>query len=520
LISEIAPLWGILLISAGVELLIRFKLVSWEKNRSFRGKNSGVSSGLTLGSTLLPFVWLCRFSHQQSNVDLYYFWSSLLATFHYLTSNFIGLAYLDQTISFYGFHISLLGSVVSIHNSILKDAGVNFSSSIGTIITFILVEKAISTIWRESFTIGEKLLVSQAISLFLWTNPSITDFLSIYQVHSQKVKESEETELMTKGVLLGVLVLISLLSPIIIVLRRIRKQKKSVSHKVLIWDGIFYISFLIIGFGIIIPCLNSLIEKNSIMWVLHFIVDGGERLYIFSFWMISLFVFTAFIYSKNKRKETSNTIIRKYFHLLALILFIPGTKYHPLMLGFCYSCSLLVLLLVETFRYSKSFPIGSSIDEFMKSFADEKDQGELILTHIYLLLGCALPLWLNADSRSGSFAPYAGLLIVGIGDAAASVIGSKFGTMKWPGSKKTIEGSLAALFSVVLASYLFAPFIGLSIEVTSLDFLKFVLATILAVLMEALSDQVDNLVLPLYYFGNILLCSCRVHSLHMLDCSL
>ena len=54
----------------------------------------------------------------------------------------------------------------------------------------------------------------------------------------------------------------------------------------------------------------------------------------------------------------------------------------------------------------------------MKSFVDEKDKGELILTHIYLLFGCSVPMWLFLDfSGNPLFAHYSGLLIIGVGDA-------------------------------------------------------------------------------------------------------
>ena len=36
-----------------------------------------------------------------------------------------------------------------------------------------------------------------------------------------------------------------------------------------------------------------------------------------------------------------------------------------------------------------------AVADFMERFRDEKDPGPLLLTHIYLLLGCAIPVWLH-----------------------------------------------------------------------------------------------------------------------------
>jgi len=82
-----------------------------------------------------------------------------------------------------------------------------------------------------------------------------------------------------------------------------------------------------------------------------------------------------------------------------------------------------------------------------------------VLTHIYLLLGCAAPAWLTQGGplRSGlrPLFPFAGVLAVGVGDTAAAVFGTYFGRTPWakpeeggpddsPGSGKTVEGTVRA----------------------------------------------------------------------------
>jgi len=53
------------------------------------------------------------------------------------------------------------------------------------------------------------------------------------------------------------------------------------------------------------------------------------------------------------------------------------------------------MLMVEVIRYFKVYPVGVAIHQFMITFIDSKDTGTAILSHIYLLIGCAMPVWLN-----------------------------------------------------------------------------------------------------------------------------
>lgn len=67
-------------------------------------------------------------------------------------------------------------------------------------------------------------------------------------------------------------------------------------------------------------------------------------------------------------------------------------------------------------------------------FIDEKDSSsKLILSHIYLLVGLSLPLWIS-DINTFNLCQLSGLITVGIGDSFASLIGSRFGKHKLPGS--------------------------------------------------------------------------------------
>ena len=77
--------------------------------------------------------------------------------------------------------------------------------------------------------------------------------------------------------------------------------------------------------------------------------------------------------------------------------------------------------------------IGLEIERYLKEHTDERDDGQVILTHMYLLAGCAIPLWIGSmtlfhhDKKQIAHAPtdtgviylclLSGVVSVGIGDA-------------------------------------------------------------------------------------------------------
>ena len=82
-----------------------------------------------------------------------------------------------------------------------------------------------------------------------------------------------------------------------------------------------------------------------------------------------------------------------------------------------------------------------------------------------------------------------GVISIGIGDSAASIVGSKFGRFKFPGSPKTFEGTLASVLSQIIFVRFFS---NLSLTVVS--------GIAIVAVVEALTSQVDNVVLPLLLF--------------------
>ncbi len=89
-----------------------------------------------------------------------------------------------------------------------------------------------------------------------------------------------------------------------------------------------------------------------------------------------------------------------------------------------------------------------------------------------------------------------GVLSVGVGDSAASVIGSKVGRTKFPDSEKSVEGTAAAAASQLLFLWALQR-AGL---IPTQDWTYLYMPVFIVSLVEALTVQVDNLVLPIVLY--------------------
>lgn len=233
----------------------------------------------------------------------------------------------------------------------------------------------------------------------------------------------------------------------------------------------------------------------------------------------------AVVAEQHRARRTQLLLARKVYHGLAVALFVPAALYSHVFLRVALCAALPSFVLLEIVRCYGLPPLAEPLTAFLGRFLDARDGGTLVLTHIYLLLGCALPLVLPLPrpddvAASGAaaalwFAPHAGLLVLGVGDSAASLVGTRFGRTKWPRSNKSLEGTLAAVGAMMalLVALLVA---GRAQEATGggmegpplpcgpRQWLAIIACTATAGVLEALTTQIDNLFLPIIY--QVLLC--------------
>jgi dolichol kinase len=162
---------------------------------------------------------------------------------------------------------------------------------------------------------------------------------------------------------------------------------------------------------------------------------------------------------------------RKVFHGVMVAMLLPTIYIDPCFFALALALILAIFLLLDLFRASQLPPISRPLTTFLAPYVDGRDhRGPVIVSHIFLLIGCAIPLWLSlaGTSRTGNepwagwepksrdISMVAGVVCVGLGDAAASLVGRRYGRTKWYwGGGKSLEGSIAFAVAVT-AGLMFA----------------------------------------------------------------
>jgi dolichol kinase len=250
----------------------------------------------------------------------------------------------------------------------------------------------------------------------------------------------------------------------------------------------------------------------SLQWLTEFLLDkenGYQRIWGILYWVIILVIASYPTYrllslqpsttESNKNKQ-SVVVTRKWFHLIAVLLFGPITWQFPQLMSLSYAIATCILIVLETLR-SDDAPLLQSF--YFAFLDDKKDKGEyIIISHVFLIVGCAIPLWINqvisstndddadfSSSSSSLLLAEFGVISIGVGDAMGAVIGKSMGKHHWGMNQRTLEGSLAMWLSMIG--------IGMLVCTSMQEYVALLLATTFTTILEAFTVQLDNLVLPI-----------------------
>lgn len=216
------------------------------------------------------------------------------------------------------------------------------------------------------------------------------------------------------------------------------------------------------------PRPDATMEQAScwLGWVEHLrqttFGPANTRLLLCAYCVVVLAMGLAVVFQLSSVAEVDTR--RKVFHGMMVLMFLPTVFVDPTFCALALGLVLSIFLLLDLFRASQLPPISRPLTYFLAPYVDGRDhRGPVIISHIFLLIGCSIPLWLSlSDLVRNDLGPWvgwdvpardtsmvSGVICVGMGDAAASLVGRRYGRLKWFwGGGKSLEGSVAFAVAV------------------------------------------------------------------------
>lgn len=196
--------------------------------------------------------------------------------------------------------------------------------------------------------------------------------------------------------------------------------------------------------------------------------EANTRLLISAYWLC-IVVFGLLVVFQLKSTYEVDTR-RKVFHFMMVGMFVPVTYVDPTYAALALGFVLAIFLILDLLRASQLPPLSKPLAAFLAPYVDGRDfRGPVVISHIFLLIGCAIPLWLALGSLprtddnalpgweipTREVSMVSGVICVGLGDAAASLIGRRWGRHKWIwGGGKSLEGSVAFACAVFVGLFM------------------------------------------------------------------
>eukprot|EP00054_Salpingoeca_dolichothecata_P017596 m.106014 g.106014 ORF g.106014 m.106014 type:complete len:426 (+) comp22519_c0_seq1:245-1522(+) len=359
--------------------------------------------------------------------------------------------------------------------------------------TFMMLMLLLLRFVPASFTLGEASIISQG---GVWLAASLLQ--SSLRNSTMKI-----TWFLSQSLIAGTCAIVFFLTPLLYAVRQsnshpqcflvdIRQGKFGRHLQIIVLSLLFYSSALAGILFIWTPWVSRVIGQDVLQYML-LQFSTPQHLLIFGYWLAVLGLYLGSISAFPRLVMQLPLIVqRKLFHFLLCILFVPAMMIDLEFVALNAACAACVLVMVEVARVSRLPPFDIPVEMFMSKFVDERDSGGLYVTHLYLLIGCSLPIWCSCALSDTSGIEWLGLVSVGLGDAFASIVGSRYGKLKWPGTKKTVEGTLASLLAQFIFFYLLRTF-----HLNSHPAQPLMVSLIIGAVLEAMTQQLDNLVVPL-----------------------
>lgn len=234
--------------------------------------------------------------------------------------------------------------------------------------------------------------------------------------------------------------------------------------------------------------------QNPAFWLYEYITSDSTRMNIICGWIVCLLILlpNVMIFQSNFSLNTS----RKVWHFVILALLVKPLQWDAEFVKISIAGTIVLFLIVEYLRYLKLAPIGDFLDKKLRSFADFRDErGPIIISYVYLIIGVATPILINGS--------LVGVISLGVGDSLASIVGHRWGRIRWPGTNKTLEGTLAFILATTGCSLYFKQRYG---EFEGVTVSNVILTCVLSGILEGNSVLNDNILIPAFMLIFIEIC--------------
>ncbi|CAL8109691.1 unnamed protein product [Orchesella dallaii] len=426
-------------------------------------------------------------------VFLISFYAALLSFFHWMD---VDILVMLQRLK----RVHIASSVITVFYWVARGEGSLYYhvSSIALNFTFPYLFCNLIKHHPRSFTFGEGVLVTSAFAYNFWSASQSLPFAP------SPIQEQTEPVLISLF-LQGIFFVTILISRIFLLMQK--------PWKLYVLEEMFCLwsKYCIIAFISRMPIQTD----EDVLWFLsfwpyNFLVATHQRVNLLIYWAVISTLTAIYVIYCNYYSRVTTTIDRKVFHFIIVAVFLPGIFKDHALIFCCSAVFFFIFMLIEAIRVLElellGFKIGNTVNESVQIFRDHQDEGKLILTPIYLLVGCALPIWLTGLARESHnnlktieySACMAGILSIGIGDTFASIGGTLYGRTYWKNSRKTVEGTVCSVIAQVMAASLiftlgYVPYDEVSV-------IALIVGIMVNAIIEGKTDQIDNLVLPIITF--------------------
>ena len=241
------------------------------------------------------------------------------------------------------------------------------------------------------------------------------------------------------------------------------------------------------------------------LYTLQYVLARAYRIYTVLAWAAAMVLGVPGMMVIASWELVTHVVLRKGFHLLTLAMFVPVLIADPPLLAIALAVAFVIMALCELLRGTQVPWISGVLSHIVDKFTDSRDEGVFLVSHMSLLMGIAVPLWISIAEPMGSLSGkplivelmpgWSGLVALGISDTTAAVVGTKYGRTKvHRTSSKSVEGLLSGTVAMVAMLGSVAVYGGMQRSWQWWGCL--VWYSLLTCSLEAVTLQLDNFVFP------------------------